>query len=87
MHKVLHFPPGVDTFYWKPVEKKLPELLLLVLKAPLGLSSIHFVKSILGMTPLLHGTLGLILWSGRTKARIWTVSSLSVLSQSSLAMV
>ena len=71
--------------YMKPAEKKLlPEL---VLKAEVGLSSIHLVKSILGRMPELQGTRGLILWSGSTKARICTVSSRSVLSHSRRATV
>ena len=36
----------------------------------LWFSSIHLVRSNLGMTPLLQDTLGLILWSGSTNALI-----------------
>ena len=65
-------------------QTKLEKKLELVLKPDswnpddgcLGLSSIHLVKSSLGMTPELQGTRGLILWSGRTNARICMVSIL-----------
>merc|ERR1719189_887508 len=47
-------------------------------------ASLHLFRSILGRTPDLHGTLGLISWSGSTMAYTWTVSKSSLLSQRTL---
>merc|ERR1719189_2047974 len=47
-------------------------------------ASLHLFRSILGRTPDLHGTLGLISWSGSTMAYTCTVSKSSLLSQRTL---